>query len=79
MTGVKTGRLPPGGQGAGESLRPKLLLAKDGLLRVDCEAVLTQAAKHFMKMLSMNGVVRARNQYVVKIDKDKSARTRSIN
>ena len=47
-----------------------LLLAEDGLLRVDVEAVLSQAAKHLMKMLSMRSVVRARNQNVVMIDED---------
>ena len=29
-----------------------LLLAEDGVLQVDGEVVLSQAAKHFMKMLS---------------------------
>ena len=47
-----------------------LLLAEDGILRVDVEAVLSQAAKHLMKMLSMRSVVRARNQNVVMIDED---------
>ena len=47
-----------------------LLLAKDRFLRVDGVAVLSQVAKQLTKMLSMRGVVRARNQHVVKIDED---------
>ena len=47
-----------------------LLLAEDGLLKVDGEAVLLQAAKDLTKMLSMRHVVRARNKEVVKVDKD---------
>ena len=47
-----------------------LLLAEDRLLQVDGEAVLSQAAKHLTKMLSMRSVVRARNQNVVMIDED---------
>ena len=73
--GVENGPPPPHGQGAGGSLRPKpdvpklhLLLAKDRLLGVDGEVVLSQAAKHLTKMLLMRGVVRACNQHVVKID-----------
>ena len=41
-----------------------LLLAKDRFLRVDGVAVLSQVAKQLTKMLSMRGVVRARNQHV---------------
>ena len=62
-------------QGATEGRNPMsqklhLLLAEDGLLRVDGEAVLTQAAKHLTKMLSMRSVVRAPNQNLIEIDED---------
>ena len=60
------------------SQKRHLLLAEDGLLHVDGEALLSQATKHLTKMLSMRSVVRARNQNVVKIDEGNPARTRSM-
>ena len=47
-----------------------LLLAEDGFLRVDGETILTQAAKHLAKMMSMRSMVRARNQDVIEVDED---------
>ena len=59
-------RADSGGQNP-MSQKLHLLLAEDGLLRVDGEAVLTQAAKHLTKMLSMRSVVRAPNQKVIEL------------
>ena len=47
-----------------------LLLAEDGLLRVDGNTVLTQAAKHLAKMMLMRSMVRAHNQNVIEVDED---------
>ena len=52
------------------SQKLNLLLAVDGLLQVDGETVLTQAAKHLAKMMSMRSMVRAQNQNVIEVDED---------
>ena len=48
-----------------------LLLAKNGLEHVDGQAILMKTAKHLRKMLSVRGVVRACNQNVIEVDKNK--------
>ena len=47
-----------------------LFLAKNRLQRVDSQTVFMKTAKHLMKMLSVGGMVRARNLNVVEVDKN---------
>ena len=47
-----------------------LLLAKNPLQRVDGQTVLMKTAEHLAKMLSVRGLVGARNQNITEVDKN---------
>ena len=55
-----------------------LLLAENRLERVDGQTVLMETANHLLKMLSVRGVVGARNQKVVEVEKNEGQTSQDV-